>query len=136
MRRYSFGVCAALAFAWVGAAAVRADDPPKDPPRDPIVPVYHEPHHRQVFQYGPTRILDLQIPPGDKSWFHSHESPVLYVTLGTSRTRTQNLGEEWGGGGAARGGAGVAVRRRLRMRAPSGRRHRRDLLLHLLRPAR
>jgi quercetin dioxygenase-like cupin family protein len=73
---------------------------------DPIVPVYHEPHHRQVFQNGPTRILDLQIPPGDKSWFHSHESPVLYVTLGTSRTRTQNLGEEWGGGGAARGGAG------------------------------
>jgi quercetin dioxygenase-like cupin family protein len=97
MRRYAFGVCAALAVAWVGAAAVQADDP--------IVPVYHEPHHRQVFQYGPTRILDLQIPPGDKSWFHSHESPVLYVTLGTSRTRTQNLGEEWGGGGAARGGA-------------------------------
>ena len=98
MRRSSFGVCAALAVAWVSAAALQADDP--------IVPVFHEPHHRQVFQYGPTRILDLQIPPGDKSWFHSHESPVLYVTLGTSRTRTQNLGEEWGGGGAARGGAG------------------------------
>ena len=98
MRRYAFGMCAALAVAWAGAAALQADDP--------IVPVYREPHHRQVFQFGPTRILDLQIPPGDKSWFHSHESPVLYVTLGTSRNRTQNLGEEWGGGGAARGGAG------------------------------
>ena len=98
MRRYALGVGAVLAVAWVGAAALQADDP--------IVPVYREPHHRQVFQYGTTRLLDLQIPPGDKSWFHSHESPVLYVTLGASRNRTQNLGEEWGGGGAARGGAG------------------------------
>jgi quercetin dioxygenase-like cupin family protein len=68
-----------------------------------IVPVYHEPHHRQVFQNGPMRILDLQIPPGDMSWFHSHESPVLYVTLSTSATRTQNLGSEWSGGGARAG---------------------------------
>lgn len=71
---------------------------------EPVVPVYHEPHHRQVFQYGPTRILDLQIPPGDMSWFHSHDSPVLYVTLGTSRVRTQLLGQEWGAGRAGRGG--------------------------------
>jgi quercetin dioxygenase-like cupin family protein len=74
--------------------------------QNPVVPVYQEPHHRQVFQHGPMRILDLQLPPGDISWFHSHESPVLYVTLGTSRTRTQNLGEDWGGRGARAGGAG------------------------------
>jgi quercetin dioxygenase-like cupin family protein len=61
----------------------------------PVVPVYHEPHHRQVFQYGPTRILDLQISPGETTWFHSHESPVLYVNLSTSPMRGQNLGEEW-----------------------------------------
>ena len=83
-------------------------------PDQPIVPVYHEPHHRQVFQYGPVRILDLQIPPGDMSWFHSHESPVLYVTLSTSATRTQNLGGEWSGGGrgggARPGGAPVEGR--------------------------
>jgi hypothetical protein len=72
----------------------------------PIVPVHDEPHHRQVFQYGTTRILDLQLPPGDTSWFHTHDWPVLYVTLGTSQTRTQNLGGEWTGGGAGRGGAG------------------------------
>jgi quercetin dioxygenase-like cupin family protein len=84
-------------FMLVAAAAIRADDP--------IVPVYHEPHHRQVFQYGHTRILDLQIPPGDMSWFHTHESPVLYVTLSGSRTRTQNLGQEWGAGGRGRGAA-------------------------------
>ena len=69
----------------------------------PVVPVHEEPHHRQVFQYGTTRILDLQVPPGDISWFHSHEWPVLYMTLGTSAVRTQNLGSDWsGGGGGAR----------------------------------
>ena len=68
----------------------------------PVVPVHEEPHHREVFQYGTTRILDLQVPPGDLSWFHSHEWPVLYMTLGTSRVRTQNLGADWSGGGGAR----------------------------------
>ncbi|HEX5110107.1 MAG TPA: hypothetical protein VFV95_16765 [Vicinamibacterales bacterium] len=99
-----------LALATVGAgilftAASFAQQASAPPAETPIVPVYKEPHHRQVFQYGPVRILDLQIPPGDVSWFHSHESPVLYVTLGTSMTRTQNLGEDWGGRG--RGAAGA-----------------------------
>lgn len=72
----------------------------------PIVPVHDEPHHRQVFQFGPMRILDLQIPPGDLSWFHTHEWPVLYMTLSQSAARMQNLGSDWsGGGGGARGGA-------------------------------
>lgn len=68
--------------------------------QSPVVPVHEEPHHREVFQHGTTRILDLQVPPGDMSWFHSHEWPVLYMTLGTSQVRTQNLGADWGGGGA------------------------------------
>ena len=71
----------------------------------PIVPVHDEPHHRQLFQYGPTRILELQVPPGDISWYHTHEWPVLYLTLGQSQTRTQNLGAE--AGNAARGAAGA-----------------------------
>ena len=74
----------------------------------PVMPVHQEPHHRQVFQYGPMRIIDLQIPPGDMSWFHMHDSPVFYLTVADSQTRTQILGEEWGarGRGAAPAGAG------------------------------
>jgi hypothetical protein len=64
----------------------------------PIMPVHQEPHHRQVFQRGPLRILDLQIPPGDVSWFHTHEWPVFYLTTSDSPTVSQNLGEEWGAG--------------------------------------
>jgi quercetin dioxygenase-like cupin family protein len=80
--------------------------------QSPVVPVHEEPHHREVFQYGTTRILDLQVPPGDISWFHTHEWPVLYMTLGTSAVRTQNLGSDWSGGGARAGNAetGVAPR--------------------------
>jgi quercetin dioxygenase-like cupin family protein len=80
----------------------------------PAVPVHHEPHHRQLFQKGPVRILELQLPGGDTSWFHSHEWPVLYVTLSQGQMRTQNLGEPWGGGragGARDGGARPAVGR-------------------------
>ena len=77
----------------------------------PIVPVHDEPHHRQLFQYGPTRILELQVPPGDISWYHTHEWPVLYLTLSQSQTRTQNLGAEANAGrgaaGAGRGAAGA-----------------------------
>src|SRR5688500_16246509 len=74
----------------------------------PVMPVHQEPHHRQVFQSGPMRIIDLQIPPGDVSWFHSHEWPVFYLTVADSQTLTQVLGLEWGararGAGPGRGG--------------------------------
>ena len=82
---------------------------PSDPKQGPIVPVHHEPHHRQVFQYGPMRILDLQLPPGDISWFHTHEWPVFYLTTSDSQTVSQNLGEEWGAGRRG-GGAGARGR--------------------------
>jgi hypothetical protein len=74
----------------------------------PVVPVHEEPHHREVFHHGTTRILDLRVPPSDMSWFHSHDWPVLYMTLGTSRIRTQNLGSDWSGGGGG-GGAPPAA---------------------------
>jgi quercetin dioxygenase-like cupin family protein len=73
----------------------------------PIMPVHQEPHHRQVFQRGPMRILDLQVAPGDVSWFHTHEWPVYYLTTSDSPTVSQNLGEEWGAGRRGRGPAPV-----------------------------
>ncbi len=81
------------------------------PKGEQVVPVYHEPHHRMLFAYGTTRILEGQLPPGDKSWYHRHAEPILYITLSASSQRIQVLGEEVGGGrGAAppqagRGGA-------------------------------
>jgi quercetin dioxygenase-like cupin family protein len=107
-------ICAVVAFGLAPAAAphVEAQGAGLDlRPGEPVpaVPVHDEPHHRQLFQHGPMRILELQLPGGDTSWFHSHEWPVLYVTLSQGQMRTQNLGEDWAGGraaGARNGGAG------------------------------
>ncbi len=125
MRRHA--LAAAFAAAGVAAAmAMPAAQVPPAPPPPPVAPaageepvtivkVHQEPHHRQVFQHGPMRILDLQLPPGDISWFHTHDWPVLYLTLTSSRTRTQNLGMEFGarlagpGRGAAPRGAGAGA---------------------------
>lgn len=111
MSAHSLYVCCVLAIFTSGSAF--AQDSAGVPERlvdAPIVPVHDEPHHRQLFQYGPTRILELQIPPGDISWYHSHDWPVLYLTLSQSRSRTVVLGAEPGEGrggaaGPARGGA-------------------------------
>lgn len=110
MRRSSIFAGAMACAIWMAVAAAQSPVPvhPHDAVvregHDPVVQVHHEPHHRQIFQRGPMRILDLQIPPGDMSWFHTHDWPVLYVTLSQSQSRTQNLGEDWGGG-AGRGAA-------------------------------
>jgi quercetin dioxygenase-like cupin family protein len=110
-------VVALLAAALASSVAVFGQGSPWQPPNEagegqtPIMPVHEEPHHRQLFQSGPMRIIDLQIPPGDTSWFHTHEWPVFYLTVADSQTRTQVFGEEWGAGrgrgaGPGRGGDG------------------------------
>ena len=101
--RRSVAVALLLAVARLAAAQEGATPERLPGEPDPAVPVHDEPHHRQLFQHGPMRILELQLPGGDTSWFHSHRWPVLYVTLSQGQMRTQNLGEAWSGG--ARGGA-------------------------------
>jgi hypothetical protein len=68
---------------------------------DKVVPVYQEPRHHVVFETPGTRILDIQIQPGDTTLFHTHNDPILYVNMATSQTRSQTLGREWSGGEAA-----------------------------------
>jgi quercetin dioxygenase-like cupin family protein len=70
-------------------------------PDEKVVPVHEEPRHRVVFERPGTRILDIQIPPGDTTLFHTHSEPILYVPMSASQTRSQTLGREWSGGGNA-----------------------------------
>jgi uncharacterized protein (DUF885 family)/quercetin dioxygenase-like cupin family protein len=80
------------------------------PKGESVVPVYHEPHHRMLFAFGTTKILEGQVPPGDTSWYHVHAEPVLYITLSASQQRTQVLGQEMNAGRGAPppGGRGAA----------------------------
>jgi hypothetical protein len=63
--------------------------------QDLVVPVYREPRHRQVYQSGTTRVLDVQVHPGDTSLFHTHSEPILYVNFGNTQLRTQTYGQDW-----------------------------------------
>lgn len=116
MPRVSWSILCRVVALLGGAVAVQAQTASWQPPDEsgqgqtPLMPVHQEPHHRQVFQHGPLRIIDLQIPPGDMSWFHTHEWPVFYLTVADSQTRTQILGEEWGARGRGAGGVGAAGR--------------------------
>jgi hypothetical protein len=65
------------------------------------VPVHEEPRHRPVFETAGTRVLDVQIPPGDTTLFHTHSDPILYVTMSSSQTRSQNAGAEWSAAAAS-----------------------------------
>jgi hypothetical protein len=68
---------------------------------EPSVPLFQEPRHHVVYESPSMRIHDIQIPPGDTTLYHTHDTAILYVPIAASRTRSQVLGAEWGGGGAA-----------------------------------
>ena len=63
------------------------------------VPVHEEPRHQLVFNDDVAFILDVQIPPGDTTLYHTHADPIFYVSIGTSRTRSQVMGRDWVGPG-------------------------------------
>jgi quercetin dioxygenase-like cupin family protein len=91
MRRFPRGPTTAAAFCvLIGTSSAAGQD-------KPVVPVHQEPRHRMVFESPGIRILDVQIPPGDTTLFHTHSDPILYVTMRSSTTRTQTLGGSWNG---------------------------------------
>ena len=57
------------------------------------VPVSKEPRHHVTFENPQLRILDVNIPPGDKSLDHRHDLDIATVsmTMGTT-TRIQPAG--------------------------------------------
>ncbi|MGH9202361.1 MAG: hypothetical protein ACRD2A_14125 [Vicinamibacterales bacterium] len=95
--RKTDSLVAAIATAGVLAAGAGTQ------PTEKIVPVHEEPRHRLVFDSPGTRILDVNVPPGDTTLFHTHRDPILYVNMSAAQTRSQTLGGEWSGGDAAQG---------------------------------
>jgi quercetin dioxygenase-like cupin family protein len=102
-----------------GAAREGAPSPPAS--EDRVVPVYDEPRHRQMFQSGTTRVLELRVLPGDMSLFHSHYDPVLYVNFATGALRTQELGKDWSQPAAGRGAPAASERTAPAAAVPAGR---------------
>ena len=49
-----------------------------------------------VFRDGLLRVLDVSIPPGDTTPFHTHDAAVVYVPIRVSATDAQVSGGDWG----------------------------------------
>ncbi len=60
-----------------------------------VVPVHEEPRHRLVYEGDGFRVLDVRIPPGDTTLFHTHDAPITYVSIDASAVDTQPLGGNW-----------------------------------------
>lgn len=60
-----------------------------------VVMVHEEPRHRLVHETPDLRVLDVQIQAGDTTLFHTHDTPITYVTIGTSSTDQMALGGTW-----------------------------------------
>jgi len=60
------------------------------------VPVTQEPRHRLVFENAQFRVLDVNVPPGDTTLDHLHDSDIVTVSMnGGTATRTQAPGQPW-----------------------------------------
>ena len=87
-------VASVAASSFTPAARLSAQDPPP-------VPLSGEPRHHVVYESPAMRVHDIQIPPGDTTLFHTHDTAILYVPIARSTNRSQVLGAEWTGGAAA-----------------------------------
>ena len=56
-----------------------------------------EPRHHVVYESPAMRIHDIQIPPGDTTLFHTHDTAILYVPIARSTKRQSGAGRgmEW-----------------------------------------
>ena len=57
--------------------------------------VQEELRHRLIRDTPDLRVLDVQIQPGDTTLFHTHDTPITYVTIGTSSTDQMVLAGTW-----------------------------------------
>jgi hypothetical protein len=73
----------------VVCSAVRGADTPKKEP----VPITEEPFHRTVFENDVVRLIDVQIPPGQRCLYHNHVLPSVVVYLTKSTNKSQTWGE-------------------------------------------
>lgn len=61
--------------------------------REPALPAREEPRHKVVLENDHVRVLDVQIPAGEATLFHTHDIASVIVYLTTSTNESQTLGE-------------------------------------------
>jgi hypothetical protein len=59
------------------------------------VPVSEEPRHVPVVVNEYIRLLDVWLPPGDTTWFHTHSIPSVFVPFTNTAVSSEAEGEDW-----------------------------------------
>jgi quercetin dioxygenase-like cupin family protein len=59
------------------------------------VPVEREPLHHPILQNQYVRVLDVTIPPGKSTLFHTHEHDNLSIRVSDGLVQTQRQGRDW-----------------------------------------
>lgn len=77
----------------VPKAAPRASIPDPSPALARPVPAREEKYHKVVFENDWVRVIDVQIPPGEQTDYHTHDIASVMVYLTESTARSQPWGE-------------------------------------------
>ncbi len=86
MNKLAVPVCAAVLLAMLAGLVpdeVRAQ-PQQDLRGQKIVHLLQEPRHRTVFRDGEVYLLDVQMNPGDTSFHHTHDAPLMTTSISTA----------------------------------------------------
>ena len=66
----------------------------EDPEPPVVVPVIEEPRHRLALEDEYLRLLDVRIPPGDSTLYHSHTRDSVYIPVsGFQNLMNQEVGK-------------------------------------------
>ena len=73
------------------------ESPRKDPVQEPDspIPVQDEPHHHWIFENQYVRVLDVVLPPGESTFFHTHSHDNVAVRLSQATIQKQDWGKNW-----------------------------------------
>jgi quercetin dioxygenase-like cupin family protein len=74
--------------------------PPTDSSRVPsaqpdVVPVEQEGHHHVLFENQYARVLEVRIPPGETTLFHTHAHDNISIRISGGMIQSQFQGKEW-----------------------------------------
>ncbi len=75
-------------------SSARGMQPQHETPALAAVSVEQEPRHRPVFENAFARVLDVRVPAGDVTLYHTHSHYMAGVTLQSARAWGQMLGAE------------------------------------------
>ncbi len=84
-----------MVLALVAAVSLAADARARQQaPAPAAVSVEQEPRHRPVFENAFARVLDVRVPGGDTTLYHTHSNRMATVVIETATSWTQVLGGE------------------------------------------